>query len=121
MAISCKEVLQHLFMEDVEGEKGHGIGLDSAGNWHPFPVPRLPPTLSLWENVGISSTTQAAPIEGENGRAHPALRSRNTFAGRSGALWFLLRVSMNRVGDISVLCPTQRLKLATKWPLGDPI
>lgn len=104
MAISCKELLQHLFMEDVEGEKGHGIGLDSVGNCHPFPVPGLPPTLSLWENVGISSTTQAASIEGENGRVHPLLRSRNSSAARSGALWFLLWVSMNKVGDTAVLC-----------------
>lgn len=71
MAISCKGLLQHLFMEDVGGEKGHGIGLDSGGNYHPFAVPGLPLTLSLWENVGNSST-QAAPTEGENRQSPPS-------------------------------------------------
>lgn len=90
MEISCKELLQHLFMEDVGGKKGYGIRLDSDGNWHPFLVPGLPPTLSLWENVGNSSTTQAAPTEGERRQSPPFLRSRNTSAESSGALWFFL-------------------------------
>lgn len=107
------------------GGKGHRIGLDSDRNWHPLSVPGLLPTLPLWENVGNSSTTQAAPTKGEKRQSPPFSKEQKHFCRKVWCsvvlVWGQHEQGQRHSGPVPHADAQVSIQLAMTGTLGEPI